>query len=157
MWITHEPKKVALWNKWHFEEKNGECAACLKYSVLIVVEKIYKTQHLGGSGTPVLYIGRTILKGWRRKFTCNTLLLKFMQFIYWKPKVKWAGHGIVRLGMGSAIHLLSNYVPPVACCEVTFTFLCSVKEISMMMSFIHSSTTSRLIQLSQIILLSYIQ
>jgi hypothetical protein len=34
-------KKVALWNKWHFEEENGECAACLKYSVLIVVENIY--------------------------------------------------------------------------------------------------------------------
>jgi len=25
-----------------FEEKNGECAACLKYSVFIFVEKIYK-------------------------------------------------------------------------------------------------------------------
>jgi hypothetical protein len=34
-------KKVALRNKRHFEEKNGECAACLKYPVLIVVEKIY--------------------------------------------------------------------------------------------------------------------
>ena len=34
-------KKVALWNKRHFEKKNGECAACLKYSVLIVVEKKY--------------------------------------------------------------------------------------------------------------------
>ena len=32
---------VALRNKLHFEEKNGECAACLKYSVLIFVEKIY--------------------------------------------------------------------------------------------------------------------
>jgi hypothetical protein len=41
MWIIQEPKKVALWNKRHFEEKTGECAACLKYSVLIVVEKIY--------------------------------------------------------------------------------------------------------------------
>jgi hypothetical protein len=30
-----------------FEEKNGECAACLKYSVIIFVEKIYKI-HLGG-------------------------------------------------------------------------------------------------------------
>jgi len=39
MWIIQEPKKVALWNKRHFEEKNGECAACLKYLVLIVVEK----------------------------------------------------------------------------------------------------------------------
>jgi hypothetical protein len=32
-------KKVSLRNKRHFEEKNGERAACLKYSVLIVVEK----------------------------------------------------------------------------------------------------------------------
>jgi len=41
MWIIQEPKKVALWKKRHFEEKNGECAACLKYSVLIFVEKKY--------------------------------------------------------------------------------------------------------------------
>jgi hypothetical protein len=56
---------VALRNKLHFEEKNGECAACLKYSVLVFVEKkyIYKMQHLEGSGMPVLYIGRTVLKG----------------------------------------------------------------------------------------------
>jgi len=30
-------KKIAY--KRHFEEKNGECAECLKYSVLIVLEK----------------------------------------------------------------------------------------------------------------------
>jgi len=55
---------VALCNKRHFEEKNGECTACLKYSVVIFVEKnIYKMQHLEGSGTPVLYIGHTVLKG----------------------------------------------------------------------------------------------
>jgi len=42
--------KVALCNKLHFEEKNRECAACLKYSVLTFVEKIYKMQHLEGSG-----------------------------------------------------------------------------------------------------------
>jgi len=58
--------------------------------------------------------------------------------------------------MGSAIHLLTNYLPPMACYEATFSFLHSVKEISTMMSFIHSSTTSRLIQLTQgVILLSY--
>jgi hypothetical protein len=35
-----------------------------KILVLIVVEKyIYKMQHLDGCGTPVLYIGRTVLKG----------------------------------------------------------------------------------------------
>ena len=63
MWIIHGPKKVALWNKGHFEEKNGECAACLKYSVLIFAEKIYKMQHLEGSDTPVLYVGHRVLKG----------------------------------------------------------------------------------------------
>ena len=59
-----EPKKGGIIKKRHFEEKNGECAACLKYSVLIFVEKnIYKIQHLEGSGTPVLYRGRAVLKG----------------------------------------------------------------------------------------------
>jgi hypothetical protein len=33
-----------------------------KHSVLIFVEKIYKMQHLEGSGTPVLYTGRRVLK-----------------------------------------------------------------------------------------------
>jgi len=55
-------KKGTIINKRHFEEKNGACAACLKYSVLIFVEKIYKMQHLEGSGTPVLYIGPRFLK-----------------------------------------------------------------------------------------------
>jgi hypothetical protein len=32
---------VALRNKGHLEEKNGKCAAYLKYSVLIFVKKIY--------------------------------------------------------------------------------------------------------------------
>ena len=44
----NQKKKVALWNKWHFEEKNGECAACLKYSVLIFVEKKYINVTSGG-------------------------------------------------------------------------------------------------------------
>jgi hypothetical protein len=40
------------------------CAACLKYTALIFVEKkIYKMQHLEENVTPVLYIGRTVLKG----------------------------------------------------------------------------------------------
>ena len=34
-------RPVALSNKRHFEEKNGERAACLKYSVLIFVGKKY--------------------------------------------------------------------------------------------------------------------
>ena len=47
MWILQEPKKIALRNKRHLEEgKNGECAACLKYSVSIFVELIFKMQRL---------------------------------------------------------------------------------------------------------------
>jgi hypothetical protein len=45
------------------------CAACLKYSVLIFVEKIYKMQHLECSGTPVLYIESTVLKGYIPEMT----------------------------------------------------------------------------------------
>ena len=63
MCIIHESKNLALLNKRHFEEKSGQSAECLKYSVLRVVEIIYKMQHLEGSGTSVLYIGRTVLKG----------------------------------------------------------------------------------------------
>jgi hypothetical protein len=44
-------------------EKNGMCAACLKNSVWIFVEKIHKMGCLEGSGVPVLYIGRTVPKG----------------------------------------------------------------------------------------------
>jgi hypothetical protein len=39
------------------------CAACLKNSVHIFVENIYKMGCSGGSGVPVLYIGRTVPKG----------------------------------------------------------------------------------------------
>jgi hypothetical protein len=55
--------------RYHYEingilKRKTECAARLKYSVPIFVEKnIYKMQHLETSGTPVLYIGRTVLKG----------------------------------------------------------------------------------------------
>jgi len=42
MWIIQEPKKVALRNKRHFEGKNGECTACLKYSVLYLLKKYIK-------------------------------------------------------------------------------------------------------------------
>jgi hypothetical protein len=32
-------------------------------SIDVFLEKIYKMQRLKGSGTPVLYIGRTVFKG----------------------------------------------------------------------------------------------
>ena len=48
MCIIHESKKLVLLNKRHFEEKNGECAECLKYSVLIVVEKNIYNATSGG-------------------------------------------------------------------------------------------------------------
>jgi hypothetical protein len=56
-------KNGSIMKKRHFEEKKGECEACLKYSVPIIVEKMYKMQHLEGSVTPVLYVGCTVLKG----------------------------------------------------------------------------------------------
>jgi hypothetical protein len=49
-----------------------ECAACLKYSVLIFVEKIHKVERLEGSSTPVLYIGRKVLKGYS-KIKCTVV------------------------------------------------------------------------------------
>jgi hypothetical protein len=63
MRIIQEPKKVALRNKRNFEEKRTECAACLKNSVSIFVEKMYKMGCFEGSCVPVLYIGRTVPKG----------------------------------------------------------------------------------------------
>jgi hypothetical protein len=45
------------------KRKKGECAACLKNSVNIFVEKIFKMGCLEGSGVPVLYIGHTVPKG----------------------------------------------------------------------------------------------
>jgi hypothetical protein len=39
------------------------CAAFLKTSVRIFVEKMYKNGFLEGSGVPVLYIGRMVPKG----------------------------------------------------------------------------------------------
>ena len=48
MLIIQEPKEVALRNKRHFEEKNGECAACLNYSILTFAEKIIKNATSGG-------------------------------------------------------------------------------------------------------------
>jgi len=35
----------------------------LNTQYLYLLKKIYKMQHLEGSGTPVLYIGRKVLKG----------------------------------------------------------------------------------------------
>jgi hypothetical protein len=88
MWIIYEPKKVALWNKRNFEENNAVCAACLKYSVLIVLKKnIYKMQHLEGSGKPVLYIGRTVLKGYTWYSSTLDFAIRFcINFGNSKPK-----------------------------------------------------------------------
>jgi hypothetical protein len=49
--------------KQHFEEKNGECAACLKCSVLVFVEKKYKKCNIWRVAGHPSYIGSTVLKG----------------------------------------------------------------------------------------------
>ena len=65
MWIIQEPKKLALWNKLHFEErkKNGEYRACLKYSVPTFVGEIYKMQRLEVSGAVRLIYRSLGVKG----------------------------------------------------------------------------------------------
>jgi hypothetical protein len=63
MWIIKKTKNVALWNKQHFEEKNGVCSMFKILSTYSCWRNIYKMQHMEGTGTPVLYIGRTVLKG----------------------------------------------------------------------------------------------
>jgi hypothetical protein len=60
------------------KRKNRECAACLKYLVLIFVEKKYKMQHLEDSGTPVLYTGRTVLNPLNAKLNPICLLLELL-------------------------------------------------------------------------------
>jgi hypothetical protein len=43
--MVQEPNKVELWKKRHFKgKKNGDGAACLKYSVRIFVEEIFIKQ-----------------------------------------------------------------------------------------------------------------
>ena len=56
----------------------------LKYSVLIVVKKIYKMQNLEGSGTPVLYIGRTVLNPLKPELNpiCYLLALLAHDFLH---------------------------------------------------------------------------
>jgi hypothetical protein len=61
MRIIQESKKVALWNKRHFEEKKTESVQHVQYVYLF--KNIYKMGCLEGSGVPVLYIGRTVPKG----------------------------------------------------------------------------------------------
>ena len=57
-------KKGSIMKKAAFRrEKNGECAACLKNSVRIFIEKIHKMGCLEGRGVSVLYIGLTVPKG----------------------------------------------------------------------------------------------
>jgi hypothetical protein len=50
------------------------CAACLKNSVRIFVEKIYKMGCLERSGVPILYIGHTVPKGQYVKGICIYIL-----------------------------------------------------------------------------------
>ena len=63
MWIIQEPNKLALWNKLHFEEKNGEYRACLKYLVPVFVEEIYTMQRLEVSGAVRLIYRSLGVKG----------------------------------------------------------------------------------------------
>ena len=98
MWIIQEPKKVALWNKRHFEEgKNGEYAACLKYSVRIFIEEIYKMQHLEVSDAVrhiyiYIYVIRRLRvinfgSRWSALSRLVTKMLLLCLFYWWRNRV----------------------------------------------------------------------
>ena len=50
MWIIQEPNTLELWNNTFWRGKNGEYIPCLKYSVPIFAEYIYKMQLVEVSG-----------------------------------------------------------------------------------------------------------
>jgi hypothetical protein len=71
MWIIQEPNKVALLNRRHFvETKNGDYAECLKYSIQIFVEYVFKMQRLEVSGAVrhiyiYIYVVRRLKVKWQ--------------------------------------------------------------------------------------------
>jgi len=81
-------KQTAFWR-----EKNGEYITCLKYSVLIFVEQIYKMQRLEVSGAVrplygslgvkrVIFMGVLLHSSSKYKYSCrsNVRLNAFVQF-----------------------------------------------------------------------------
>ena len=91
MWIKQEPNTLDLWNKLHFEEeKNGEFISCLKYSVPLFVEYIYKMQRLEVSGAvrPLqwsLGVKRLKKPDIFDSFSKNHEILNFIQSVQWAP------------------------------------------------------------------------
>ena len=62
-----ETKQVSIMKQTAFRrEKNGECRACLKYSVPIFVEQIYKMQRLEVSGVVRPIYGSLGVKGLKK-------------------------------------------------------------------------------------------
>jgi hypothetical protein len=69
----------------------------------MIVEKIYKMQHLGASRTPLLYIGRTVLKGYTHapgRFAWSEIIPVTHLLLNWvEPTagVNYLGWGIITL------------------------------------------------------------
>jgi hypothetical protein len=68
MWITQETKNLGIRNKRRFEEKNGECAAWLQFSVLIFVS-VYRNIKLIGA----VRLKWTALE-FTKKETCHSIV-----------------------------------------------------------------------------------
>ena len=70
MWITQEPKKIALWNKRHFEEKEKR-RVCSKFKIFCtyICWIIYKMQHLEVSGAVRHVVRQLRVKTWRQDRT----------------------------------------------------------------------------------------
>jgi hypothetical protein len=83
--------------KRHFKEKNGECAACLKYSTLIFVEKKYIKCNMWRVAVRPSYIriGRTLTLSWPAGHICPTYKESF--------QVRW--DNCIPLFLHAAIYL----------------------------------------------------
>jgi hypothetical protein len=114
MWIIQEPKEVALWNKRHFEEKNGECAACLKYSVLIVVEKKYIKCNIWKVAVRPSYI-------WNARFLKVNVQIRFIFLFCFELLI---GVVVIRKEQTSGSHPLLRTSTTEVCFMTTGTLIC---------------------------------
>ena len=90
MWITQEPKKVALWNKRHFGERKRRGCSMFKIFCTYICWITYKMQHLEVSGA-VRHIYIYIYIYVVRQLRVNKQSLHFSRSI---TDVKSSLHGI---------------------------------------------------------------
>jgi len=90
-------------------------------STYTFVEKIHKMQHLEGSGKPVLYIGRTVLKG-----AYSTDMSILWDPIYIHCRSQWS-RGLRRGSAAARLLGLWVRIPPGAWMSVVSVMCCQVE------------------------------